>query len=170
MRSGAVLFSSTSSLAHSRKIVALYVSDSSRACPTSLFLFSSVSLELHERGVTRQTCLARFCRFLCMFPYRARIPATSQHPWHLSCGPLWQPAQRDSRKASLSSMSGNLRLQAPATPANLAPLYLPHPRLPSLPSSCSSPSLTRGKSHRGLSQSPQQRLTLSPLAILTRVR
>ena len=110
MRSGAVLFSSTSSLAHSRKIVALYVSDSSWACPTSIFLFSSVSLELHERGVTRQTCLARFWRFLCMFPSRARIPATSQQPWLLSCGPLWQPAQRDSREASLSSTFGNLTL------------------------------------------------------------
>ena len=105
MRSGAVLFSSTSSLAHSRKIVALYVSDSSRACPTSLFLFSSVSLELHERGVTRQTCPARFWRFLC-----PSLPCSATS--HCSAG-----------------------TGLPPTPGNPAPPYLPHPRLSSLPSS-----------------------------------
>ena len=45
-----------------------------------------------------------------MFPSRARNPAKSQHSWPLSCGPLWQHAQRNSREASLSLMFGNLRL------------------------------------------------------------
>ena len=157
---------SPSSLAHSRKIVALYVSDSSRACPTSLFLFSSVSLELHGRGVTRQTCLARFWRFLCMFPSRARIPATSQHPWLLSCGPLWQPAQRDSREVSLSSMFGNLTLlrghRLATNSCNSCPSIPPTSSAFLTSQFCSSPSQTRGKPHWGSSHSP------FPLAIIPR--
>ena len=53
--------------------------------------------------------LQKSCAY-SQFPPRARIPAKSHHPWPLSRGPLWQPAQRNSRKAPLSSMSGNLSL------------------------------------------------------------
>ena len=42
------------------KLLPVCFSDSGRACPTSLLLFSAVPMELHERGVTSQTCLPSF--------------------------------------------------------------------------------------------------------------
>ena len=107
----------------------------------------------------------RILAFFCMFPSRAKIPAKSQHPWPLSCGPLWQPAQRHLCKASLSCMSGNLRVlrgHRLATNTCKTGTSIPPTSTASLtPQSCSLTSLRRGTPHRGSSQSPRQRLAFS---------
>ena len=76
-----------------------------RACPTSLFLFSfCLSLELHERGITRQTRLAGFLRalYVSLLGQDTRQIAVPMA--------FFAPTQRNSRTAPISSMSGNLRL------------------------------------------------------------
>ena len=94
------------------------------------FCFPLSLLELHERGVTRQTCLARFWRFLC-----------------------------PSLPCSATSLLRGHRLATNS--CNSCP-SIPPPSSASLtPQFCSSPSQTRGKPHRGSSQSPRQRLTFS---------
>ena len=95
-------------------------------------------LEVHERGVTRQTCLAGFCRFFVCFPLGQGYPP-SRGTRGLCRAALSGSLRRNvrGRRPSLpcpatSNCSAGTGL--PPTPENLAPPYLPHPRLPSLSS------------------------------------
>ena len=118
--------------------------------PLSVFL----CLEVHERGVARQTCLAGFWRFRQAAAPMDSVARPSRAAW-----------AKKFAEASLSSMSGNLRLlrgQRLATnTCNSCSSMPPAPSASLTPQACSSTSLTRGKSHRGSSQTPRKRLTVS---------
>ena len=129
--------------------------------PLSVFF----CLEVHERGVTRQTCLAGFCCFLSVSlsgkdTRQVAAPMASVvRPSLVACAktfaegvPLFHVRQPQTRP------------WAQACHQHLQIWHLhtfTHPRLPSLSSLVPQLPMTRGKSHRGSSQSPRQRLTLS---------
>ena len=100
----------------------------------------------------------------------ACFPLGPGYPPSRSTHGLCRAALSDSTRKEIRGRRPSLQCSAtsdcsvvtslPPTPAIPAPPFLPHPWLPSH-QSCSSPSLTRGKRHRGSSQSPRQRLTFS---------
>ena len=145
--SGLLLFSSTLSMAHFRKIVALCFSDSSRACPVYLCVEGCMKQVSPGGHVLQKSCA------YSLLPSRARIPAKSQHPWPLSPGPVWQSTQRNSRKAPLSFMFDNLRLlrghRLVPNSCNSCTSIPPTSSASLTLQSCSAPSLTRSKPHQG---------------------